>query len=105
MTAMITRYFVVGLRPVKHINLTEGGYLGSAYAFDWQNGSFRREDDYLDNIWGRPFKDEAEELTKEEFDRMVEHLRAERGLPADDGPAFEQGVAYYRDVLLKDRSG
>ncbi|PTA66381.1 hypothetical protein [Deinococcus arcticus] len=99
MSNVVVRYFVVGVRPVKYVGLEDSIYLGAAYALDWQTGNFVSHDDYLDNIHGRPYKDEAEEISQEEFDAMVASYRQEKGLTKCDDAAFEQGLRYYRDVL------
>lgn len=102
MKKVIIRYFIVGSRPVKHINIEDDVYLGSAYAFDWNDGSFKSHDDYLDNIWGRPYKDDAEEIGQAEFENIVNSYRLERGLPAPDDTEFANGLRYYTDILAKD---
>ncbi|PTA67870.1 hypothetical protein [Deinococcus arcticus] len=102
MSDVILRYFLIGVRPVKHIGLKDSIYLSAAYALDWQTGTFISHDDYLDNIYGRPSKDEAEEISQEEFDTLVQEYRREKGFLHFDDSAFKEGLRYYREVLAQD---
>lgn len=65
------KFFIVGLRPVKQIPAEGGGF--DIQAFSWETGEFERAIEYLTRIMHGDY--EVEEVTKQEFDRTVDHLR------------------------------
>lgn len=101
MKKVIIRYFVVGIRPIKFIQLDDNILSGAAYAMDWEDGKFKISQSYVDNIWGRQFKDDAEEITQIEFDNLVDKYRLERNIKEVDDTEFNEGMRYYTDILAK----
>lgn len=101
MKKVIIRYFVIGIRPIKFIQLDDNILSGAAYAMDWEDGKFKISQNYVDNIWGRQFKDDAEEITQIEFDNLVDEYRLERNIKEVDDTEFNEGMRYYTDVLAK----
>lgn len=74
-----SKYYIVGVRPIKAVTNTQGG-LG-IYALDWDTWKFEINFRYLDHIYGFYKGDvDTREATKEEFDRYVEQLRIEKDL-------------------------
>lgn len=66
----LPRYFIVGNRPVKFVKTEDGGM--SVQVFDWSNGNFVRNLNYLLEAI---YSDETEEVTKEQFLSHVDSLR------------------------------
>jgi hypothetical protein len=65
-----TRYFIVGERPVKSTETTDGGL--AVYAFNWDTHDFDLDMGYLTAITlGR---DEISEVSEAEFDAAVRAL-------------------------------
>lgn len=101
MKKVIIRYFIVGIRPIKFIQLDDNILSGAAYAMDWEDGKFKISQNYVDNIWGRQFKDDAEEISQAEFDSLVDKYRSERNIKEVDDTEFDEGMRYYTDILAK----
>lgn len=66
----LPRYFIVGNRPVKFVGTEDGGM--TVQVFDWNNGSFIRNLDYLLKAI---YSDDTQEVTKEQFLSHVDTLR------------------------------
>ena len=66
----LPRYFIVGKRPVKFVGTEDGGM--AVKVFDWSNGSFV---DNLDYLTKAIYSDETQEVTEEQFLSHVESLR------------------------------
>jgi hypothetical protein len=66
----LPRYFIVGNRPVKFVGTEDGGM--AVKVFDWSNGSFV---DNLDYLLKAIYSDETQEVTEEQFLSHVDSLR------------------------------
>lgn len=69
---MITRYFKIGDRPVYAEEMREGY---KVYAFNWRTGTFDEDASYHPRIYYGPRTGETDELTKQEFDLLVNQLK------------------------------
>ncbi|WP_146160654.1 hypothetical protein [Deinococcus arcticus] len=87
--------------PIKLIQLNEEVLPGAAYAMDWSNGNFGLNQKLLSEIWSGPGKDGVNEISKQEFDTLVQEYRREKGFLHFDDSAFEEGLRYYLEVLAK----
>lgn len=74
-----TRFWIVGIRPVRAVPTPGGGL--EVEAFDWATGRFLPAPEYISRVFcGGP---EVEEIDESAFHATVERLRRERGLPSE----------------------
>lgn len=73
---MEKKYYKSGLRPI--IREIYDDY-EMYYSFQWDNGEFKQDMQYMYLIYNDPSGD-VEEITLQEFDDYVKKLKMERGL-------------------------
>ena len=73
----LPRYCIVGRRPVKLVETSDGGM--DCLAYDWDTGELVRNMDYLTRACLPD--DEVDVVSVEQFDAQLARLRAEGGRP------------------------
>lgn len=66
-------YYAVNDRPVKIVQLPDGG--ADALVLDWATGAFTPDRRYVEKVSGTGIGKDVDQLTESEFDQLVSELR------------------------------